>query len=268
MPNKEFLEQYPLYRKFETKLLPEEVNYLPVVSINMDCPRCKSGQTFLMTNKYYENCEYQNYPTGGLVLRLRYLCAHCKTFVRYFFIRIASDRKSIFKVGQYPAWDIACDPIIESMLGVQVDCYKKGMICESQGYGIGAYSYYRRIVEDIIGKLLDDISGLIPSADKEKYSNALEETKKTTVTQDKIVLVKDLLPEILRPNGMNPLSALHSTLSQGLHAESDEDCIKYAMAIREVLVFMVNQVAASKAAAKGFTESMKTLLEKKSKNPS
>ncbi|MFZ0548883.1 MAG: hypothetical protein WAM60_25760, partial [Candidatus Promineifilaceae bacterium] len=56
----------------------------------------------------------------------------------------------------------------------------------------------------------------------EQYQFALAETKKTTITQDKINLVKDLLPAILRPDGMNPLSILHSSLSKGLHAESDE----------------------------------------------
>ncbi|MDZ7680350.1 MAG: hypothetical protein U5J63_01245 [Fodinibius sp.] len=93
--------------------------------------------------------------------------------------------------------------------------YKKGLICESQGYGIGAFSYYRRIVEDI-DDLLDEISSLLKGEELDKYQEALQKTKKTNVTQDKIELVKDLLPQILRPDNMNPLSTLHSTLSEGL----------------------------------------------------
>ena len=75
-------------------------------------------------------------------------------------------------------------------------------------------------------------------AELNQYLEALERTKKTTVTQEKIDLVKDLLPPILRPDGMNPLSTLHSTLSEGLHQESDERCIELAAEVRETLEFV------------------------------
>ena len=76
--------------------------------------------------------------------------------------------------------------------------------------------------------------------------------------------MKDLLPSILRPDGMNPLGVLHSELSEGLHAETDEDCLENASHIRNILTFLVNQIMASKESAKQFTASMKNLLKKKS----
>jgi hypothetical protein len=141
--------------------------------------------------------------------------------------------------------------------------FKKGLICESQGYGIGAFAYYRRIVEEIIDGQLDEISNLLVGSELKVYREALEKTKQTIVTQEKIALVKDLLPPILRPNEMNPLGVLHSTLSEGLHEDTEETCLEKAASCREVLIFLVNQVQASKAASIGFTESMKKLLEKK-----
>ena len=172
------------------------------------------------------------------------------------------------KIGQYPAWEIAGEPNLEKLLGVNAGYYKKGLICESQGYGIGAYAYYRRIVEKIIDELLDEIAELLSEDEKEKYNLALKKTKQTTVAQEKIVLVKDLLPAILRPNGMNPLSTLHATLSEGLHAESDEVCMEYAESCREILVFLVNQVAASKETSRTFSDRMRKLLDKKSQKTS
>ena len=77
-------------------------------------------------------------------------------------------------------------------------------------------------------------------------------------------MVKDLLPTILRPNGVNPLGVLHSELSEGLHAESDESCLENASHIKSILIYLVNQIIQSKESAKGFTESMKSLLDKKS----
>ena len=268
MPDKKFLEEYPLYRKFKVEQMPSTTHELPVVRINMECPHCKSSQTFAMTNEYWENCDYTNCPVEGLVLRLIYLCVHCQRFERAFFLKVDEKKTWFMKIGQNPSWEIKGDSNIENLLGTHSAYYRKGLVCESQGYGIGAFGYYRRIVEEIIDGLLDEIAGLLTETEVSAYQEALNKTKETIVTQAKIELVKDLLPPMLRPEGMNPLSALHSALSEGLHAESDEECLEIAETCREILVFMVNQVAASKAAAKGFTSSMRKLLDKKAKKTS
>lgn len=268
MPNKKFLEEYSLYRKFNMERIPQQIDNLSVVQLNMECPTCKSNQTFVMTNEYQENCDYSNFPSAGLTIRLVYICVHCQEFRRLFFIKIDEDRKWFMKVGQFPAWEIKGDIKIEKLLGQHSEYYRKGLVCESQSYGIGAFGYYRRIVEETIDNLLDEIAGLLSDDELQKYQDALQKTKKTTVTQEKIELVKNLLPPILRPDGMNPLSALHSALSEGIHAETDEECLEYAENCREILIFLVNQVSASKAASKGFTASMRKLLDKKSKKKS
>lgn len=230
----------------------------------MLCPACGSEQTFTQTNRYYENQRYSNYPTAGLVFRCLYHCSHCDEFDRVFYIAADRGLEWLMKVGQFPSWEIQGNPNVEKLLGKYAGYYKKGLVCESQGYGIGAFSYYRRIVEKTIDELLNEISELLSGDELAKFSGALEKTRSTTVTQEKIDLVKDLLPAILRPDGMNPLSVLHSSLSAGLHAESDEACLEQAAVVREILIFLVNQVAASKLASKGFTDSMRKLLEKKS----
>jgi len=65
---------------------------------------------------------------------------------------------------------------------------------------------------------------------------------------------------------MNPLGVLHSELSEGLHAESDESCLENASHIKDILTYLINQIIQSKEAAKQFTDSMKSLLDKKSGN--
>ncbi len=264
MPNKEFLEEYPLYRKYSIPI-PETLDNLQKIRINMPCQFCKSSQTFAMTNDYFAGFPYRNSSSKDASIKLEYICVHCQKFTRYFYIIINNDLKSIMKVGQYPSWDIIGDPIIEKMLGKYSDFYKKGLICESQGYGIGAFGYYRRIVENIIDELLNEISNLLSGIELDKYKIALKKTKETIVTQEKIDIVKDLLPPILRPNGMNPLSVLHSALSEGLHAESDEECLKYSETLRQILIFLANQISSSLSASKSFTDNMRKILDKKSK---
>lgn len=264
MPNNTFLETYPLYKKFRCEKIVKYLNYLPKPRITMMCPECGAEQTFVMTNEYYDGTQ-QNAETLGQIVRLIYVCVRCQKFKRAFMVQFDGDDKGSFllKVGQYPAWDISGDKDVEKFLGKYKSYYKKALICESQGYGIGAFGYYRRIVEEVIDDLLGDITELLSGDELGQYQVALEETQKTIVAADKIELVKDLLPPILRPDGMNPLGILHSNLSEGLHAESDEICLEYAEATRDILVFLVRQVAESKRAARSVTDSMRKLLDKK-----
>ena len=268
MPNKKFLETYPLYRKFKMQTIPERMDRFKDVRIKMKCPNCVSSQTFAMINKHWENSKIANHPTAGVTFRMVYICTHCDKFQRLFFIKIDEQQEWVMKIGQYPPWEIAVEPNMEMILGSNFEDYKKGLICESQSYGIGAYGYYRRIVEKTIDELLDEIADLLSGKEKEEYNIALEKTKETIITQEKIDLVKDLLPPILRPDGMNPLAVLHSTLSEGLHADSDEECLENAESCREILIFLINQIAVSKKASKNFTERMRKLLDKKTKTRS
>lgn len=282
MPNKEFLETYPLYKKFETNLsfTPQYTHTLhpagrlPKPPINMYCATCSSEQTFNMNNEYYNPSipQSKNTPIHGQVREVRYTCSACSIeqyiFLVHFGFKPGVPEKETHiyfeKVGQFPAWSIKMEKELEKELGDHAELYKKGLINESQGYGIGAFAYFRRITETVIDQLLDSITDLLEGEEKEKYETALAETKKTTVTQDKIDLVKELLPVSLRPNGMNPLSLLHAALSEGLHAGTDDECLEYAGEIKQVLIYLVNQVERSRSTSKSYTESMKKILDKRS----
>ncbi len=257
--NKEFLEEYSLFRKLKCEI-PETAYQFPKPPINMTCQNCGSTQTFNMVNNY---AGYRDYSDKKI--DLVYKCESCKIFTRQFQIYISPDLDYVYKFGQYPKWEIKMDKNLEKMLGSHAKTFKKGLVCESQGYGIGAFAYYRRITEEIIDELLNSIFDLIETERKEEYQAALEEVKKTRIAQEKINLVKDLLPTILLPDGMNPLGVLHSELSEGLHAKSDENCLENASHIKDILTFLINQIIQSKEASKQFTISMKSILEKKSK---
>lgn len=262
--NKEFLEEYSLFRKLNCEI-PSTLDRISKPPINMPCPNCGSHQTFNMINHYHEFAGYMNAESADEKVRLLYQCQSCRRFTRQFQVYISPERDFVYKFGQFPEWEIKMDRNLEKTLGKHSKTFRKGLVCESQGYGIGAFAYYRRITEEIIDELLVSISDLIETEHQAEYQAALEETKKTRVTQGKIDLVKDLLPTILRPNGMNPLGVLHSELSEGLHAESDENCLENASHVRDILTFLINQIILSKEASKQFTSSMKTILEKKNK---
>jgi len=205
----------------------------------------------------------RNRPTDGAVLKVDLQCAGCGRFRYRALVHFREDGKTIEKVGQYPKPTIRPAKEIEKALGAYSDRYRKGLISESQGFGIGAFAYYRRIVEGVIDELLDSLTELLPDERQEEYRAALAKTKQSRVAQEKIDLVKDLLPDNLRPNGMNPLGILHHALSEGLHSLQDDKCLEMASQIRSVLEYLLTQVIGAKQAKRHFTESMKKLLEKK-----
>ncbi|NYT33911.1 hypothetical protein [Rhizobium sp. WYCCWR 11128] len=264
MPDKVFLETYPLYRPLSIKV-PKTMDLLAKPSIKMKCEICRNDQTFLMISEYNYGRGYINVPCHNEIVQANYGCAGCNRQIRHFDIHISEDLSSVTKVGQFPPWDIQGNKQVERLLGDHRSYLRKGLICEGQGYGIGAFAYYRRIVEETIDGLLDEIPQLLGGAELEQFSDALAKTKTTRVTAEKIEIIKDLIPPVLRPDGMNPLRLLHETLSEGLHAQSDSDCMANAETIREILTFLANQIAAAAEAKKSFTSGMRALLEKKSK---
>jgi hypothetical protein len=269
MPDKTFLEEYAPYRRFGRALfLPTTADRLPKVAINMWCDKCKSNQTFGMTNDYGELLESGSASLSGQILRAFYQCQHCKSATRSFYILVDPQGHWLMKVGQYPAWEIQGDAEFKRHLGEHAEYYKKGLACESQSCGLGAFGYYRRIVEQKIDEFLHEIAEFMGGDELEKFQGALERTKQMTVAEEKIDLVKDLLPRTLQPDGTNPLSVLHGALIDGSHAGTDEECLIQAAIIREVLVFLVKQVAARKAAGRSFTEGMRGLRNEKTRKGS
>jgi len=273
MPNRKFLEEYPLYRKFICNL-PESLDKFKKVNINMYCPNCKETRTFRFLNHYLHAYEQPpsigfNYPTSSNLLKpnyiihLNYICASCEKFNRIFSLKIGEKKQYIEKVGQYPPWDISIKKKLQKILGEYSDYYKKGLICESQASGIGANIYFRRIVDEIIGELLENIKEFLVGEDREKYEKVLEETRKSKNAQDKIKLVKDLIPPILMVGSQNPLKVLYNILSGGIHAKTDDDCLEDAQIIRETLIFLINSILKRQKDKQKYEDNIKKLLEKR-----
>lgn len=262
MIDRKFLEGYPLHRKYDDEF-PTKAGRLRFPAIKLECGKCGSPQTFNEKDTYWPGHGRTNHNLSNGTVTVVYRCSSCKDFLRTFTLHFGPDREWVQKTGQYPPWDISLEEDLKAALGSEADLYKRGKICESQGYGIGAAAYYRRIVEEIIDELLSDISDLLKGEEREKYLAALEKTKNTKVASEKIDLVKDLLPPLLRPNNINPLSILHEELSVRLHERSDEECLDDAERLREALVFLVTQVRRRKQEADRFTASMQKFLDEK-----
>ncbi len=102
--------------------------------------------------------------------------------------------------------------------------------------------------------------------EKENFLKPLGETKKSKHAQEKIQLVKHLLPISLRPGGLNPLDILYEALNIGIHTEDDKECLESSEKIRIGLNFLLKRLIEYNQENIEFKDTMKHFLEKKQKH--
>jgi hypothetical protein len=172
---------------------------------------------------------------------------------------------TITKVGQYPELDVRVDAVLAKALGRERTTFlRRGLVCEREGYGLAACAYYRRLVEETIGDLLDEILTLLPGTQREEYQRELEKAESGHAAAPRIELVKDILPEELRPGGFNPLGALYEELSVGVHKLSDAEALDSATLIREALEYLMDALHTRKERDAKYVERAGEILRRRS----
>jgi hypothetical protein len=165
---------------------------------------------------------------------LHYRCSNCQRDTKVFSLvgRLLSgnSRSGIcYKLGELPVYGPPTPSRLISLIGPDREIFLKGRRCENQGLGIGAFVYYRRVVENQKNRILGEI---IKASEKLHAPPELIAILKSAQTEQQfkkaVESVKDALPQVLLINGQNPLTLLHSALSEGLHAQSDEQCLELA----------------------------------------
>jgi len=270
---KKFFEEFPLYKKLNLYEKSEIFSFshlrLTYLYLNFFCKNCEYIQTYKVLERR-DNPWYFSLADSN-IYRVTFYCTGCEEDVKEFFIEFTSQKTGVGinvvlrKIGQLPPPSIDIDPYLEKILDSKnlTELFKKGLISESQSYGLGAYVYYRRVLEEIIDDILDYIKDILEGEEKEKYLKALEEIKNSKITEQKIEIAKEVIPSFLKPNGLNPLQIIYDNLSKGIHKESDEECLEKASAIRESLIFLIKETITKKEESKKYVENIKKLLDKK-----
>lgn len=147
---------------------------------------------------------------------------------------------------------------------VDAELFLKGRQCENLGYGIAAFAYYRRVVENHRNDLFDEIIKVCQTVGASaELIEELKAAKKEISFSKSMEKIKTGLPQGLLIDGHNPLNALHGALSVGLHGESDEDCLSNAQAVRLVLSDLIERIALLKQENKQLSVAVQRLLAKR-----
>jgi hypothetical protein len=173
---------------------------------------------------------------------IEYICSNCREKRKYFALHIKSlgantkNPGRAYKFGENPPFGPKTPPRLITLLGDQWPIFLKGRRCEFQGLGVGAFSYYRRVVEHQKGRILDEIIRVSERIGVEvAVIDVLKTARSETQFSKSLSMVKNAIPQALLINGHNPLTLLHSALSDGLHDRTDEHCLELAHDIRIVL---------------------------------
>ncbi|MGI8584180.1 MAG: hypothetical protein ACR2KX_18430 [Chitinophagaceae bacterium] len=165
----------------------------------------------------------------------------------------------IRKIGQFPPFEINPEKeIINFFEETDKEFYKKSLICLSQSFGVGAYAYLRRITENEILRIVEALSQ-IETDDGEKIKALYYTYKANKQMSNLIEGVYTHLPASLRALGVNPLKVLYGHLSEGIHADSEDICLKKAFQIDTILRFTIKKLNEEKHELKEIRNALKDL---------
>jgi hypothetical protein len=182
---------------------------------------------------------------------LYYCCRKCRAPVKSYAVRVEGDDSVLrtvptptaAKLAEWPPFCFRTPSKVNSLIGPDRAFFFKGRKAESDGLGVGAFAYYRRIVEDQKNRLLDEIIRVARRTNaRPETISRLEAAKAESQFSKAVDMVKDAVPQSLLIKGHNPLTLLHSALSRNLHRASDAECLQVARDIRVILFELADRL--------------------------
>lgn len=243
---KEFLETAPLYSWREFKKPSVNRSSLWINEIDAYCDICEQQRPF-------QDLRNRGGGSGMTVSTLEsgtsyftFSCVSCRRAHHEYLVEQVLDDETIRiqKYGELPRSKLRRNQLIQKFLKSDLDNYEKAIVCLSHEYGIAAFAYFRRVVENNINSLLDLLQEDAQSSGSDKaILDALADLRKDTPMSEKIKIANIALPNHLKPNGLNPLGRLYQVLSEGVHSLSDAECLQKAKATSECLTFLISELA-------------------------
>lgn len=200
---------------------------------------------------------------------LTYRCSNCQRTEKTFALaaKVSASQGSTgecYKFGELPPFGPPTPARLIKLIGPDRDEFLKGRRCENQGLGVGAFIYYRRVVESQKNRILNEIIKVAEKLGATKEALApLQDAVNETQFSKALAVARDAIPQTLLINGHNPLSLLHGALSEGVHGRSDEECLEIASSVRVVLAELSDRLAQALKDEAELAKALGTLMNRK-----
>lgn len=246
----EFLQSTPPFTAIAIKDLAESkrtvhgATYYTIATptIQLHCDQCEGTRFFQCRAEIVLR---EKIPDD---LFLVYVCKNCNASLKTYALCVTRNTGSVAgtasKYGEAPMFGPQTPARVITLIGRDRDLFLKGRRAENQGLGIGSFAYYRRVVENQKVQIIQEITkacaklGASPDVIAE-----LNKAEKETQFSTAIDQIKAAIPDSLQIHGRNPLTLLHSALSEGLHEHTDEECLEMAKEIRLVLTELAERLS-------------------------
>lgn len=264
-----FIESTPPYVKI--KLNAEDVENLSQIwelSINQYCMKCEKESVFTYKDsymRYFTDINGANlYSNGSAVYRkdkvqekpgstdeeiyktMDFYCAKCRERHEFFF---TTDRNYIMKVGQNPSFsDLQAVDInkYKNLIPKYFIEFKSSLNCYSQGKGIAAFVYLRRILEDLVEKKYQKLNS--------KTTKIMKFVDKLKKAQEKEKIIPPELDEIK--------NQLYGVLSKGIHEYEEKECLEMYEYVKFVIEEILDKQLAEKQRLEKLQKAKAKIAEK------
>jgi hypothetical protein len=237
----------------------------PEIQLHCDHEKCNGVRFFRCVSGKDTALKITDYE----FFYVTYLCSNCQRVRKTFSLaaKIDADKQTrgeCYKFGEMPTYGPPVSPRLIKLIGPDRDAFLKGRRCENQGLGVGAFIYYRRVVENQKNRILNEIIKVSEKigATEEKIQQLKAAVAETQFSKA-LDMAKDAMPESLLINGHSPILLLHSALSEGVHALSDEECLELSGSVRVVLSELSDRLSQALKDEAELRKALTTLMHKR-----
>ncbi len=214
---------------------------------NLTLP-CES--TACQGKRIFEYKRYYDLPgllAGFHGYSLLYRCRNCDATEKLFAVMVEprppDNIARAFKLGEWPPFGEEIPNSAMKLIEPDRLLFLQGRKSENRGLGIGALTYYRRVLDNQKGRIIDEIlkAARVLTVSAQVIKD-LEWARDAWRFEKAVDRIKDAIPDSLRIDGQNPLLLLHRALSEGIHGLSDTECLQRAQAVRIVLTELARRI--------------------------
>ncbi len=131
---------------------------LPELKLHCSSDKCEGYFWFRPSNASYQENLLRLTIDEAENRFVRYICKSCESTRKIFavWLRLPAEGKLLaYKFGEYPDYGPSLPARVLRLVQPDADLFKKGWKAEKMGFGICAFTYYRRIVENHKNELFD-----------------------------------------------------------------------------------------------------------------
>jgi len=270
---RQMLEEVPLHSPRLIRVLflyNDRADVIAPGSIDVHCDHEKCGG--FRRHVKIERVGYASFDTDSFYFCIGYCCSNCLVSSKVFIFKMIRDEANglageCTKIYQEPPFGQPIPKRLFDIIGESNrDHFLQARRAIARGLGIGAYAYYRRIVENTKFDLI---------------SSVLKIAEATTATPDQIQLLKraqvetqfskafeilrdvSAIPAVLLIDGHNPLTLLHDLLSEGIHNLEDSECLERAKEAEIVLCEIADRMQIALTERKAVKAAVTSILNRK-----